>query len=318
MIVFLERGAATGGVGEDGVKVFAEERGNIFSGKVASDIANAGMGGEGAAAKLAMGHDDFAAVGGENANSGFVEPRESDVGDAAGEERDAGAAGADGGEGLAEAREEKRIIDAREEAFAISETEELEDAAGARERLQPGTLIDAEKTRSGRDARWKRKQMTKDETAHSAGEKWATVAALDFCARVFDELAVFHARGAGGFAGTAVEALVNVLDEGIGDGLMVQFDVNHLADAPARRICFKVPEAVGGAGVETEAAVSATREIFVNGGGAGDESRMHTWVCGRERFYGSYGGVAREEWWERSDGDNQTGVLRQVITQALN
>ena len=69
---------------------------------------------------------------------------------------------------MAEAREEKRIIDAREEAFEIGETEELEDAAGARERLQPRTLIDAEKTRGGRDARWKRKQMTKDETAHSA------------------------------------------------------------------------------------------------------------------------------------------------------
>ena len=144
MIVFFERRAATGGVGEDGVNVSAEERGNIFSGEVASDFANSGMGCERAAAKLPMGHDDFAAVSGENENGGLVEPRESDVGDATREEDDTSAARTSGRKGLTNAGKEKGVVDAREEAFTIGEAEEVENTTGAREGLQAGTLIYAE------------------------------------------------------------------------------------------------------------------------------------------------------------------------------
>ena len=73
MIVFLERGAAAGGIGDDGVEVFAQEDGEVFSGEVARGIANAGMRGEGAATALSRGDDHFAAVGGEDAKGGFVE-----------------------------------------------------------------------------------------------------------------------------------------------------------------------------------------------------------------------------------------------------
>lgn len=241
MMIFLERGAATGGVGDDGVEVLVEECGDIFSGEIASDVANSGMRGKRAAAKLFRGDDDFATVGGENADGGVVELRKGDVGDATGEEGDTGAAWSDGGKSLAEAREEKRIVDARKKAFAIGEAEKFEDAGGASDFLQAGALIDAEKARDRGDATRKGKEMTKDEIAREAGEKWARVVAFDFGARVFNELAVFDAGGAGGFAGAAVEAFVDVLDEGIGDGLVIEFDVNHLADAAARGVGFEIP-----------------------------------------------------------------------------
>ena len=53
--------------------------------------------------------------------------------------------------------------------------------------------------------------------ARDAGEERALVVALDERAGVLDELAVLDGGGAGGFAGAAVEAFVDVLDEGFCD-----------------------------------------------------------------------------------------------------
>src|SRR6267378_7086113 len=112
MIVFLEGGAASGGVGDDGVEVFAKKCREIVAREFASGIAHAGVGGERAAAELVFWNDHFAAVGGEDADGGFVELRESDVGDATREECDAGAARAGGGKRGAEAAVEKVVVNA--------------------------------------------------------------------------------------------------------------------------------------------------------------------------------------------------------------
>src|SRR5260370_30846565 len=118
MIVFLEGGTAAGGVGDDGVEVFAKKCGEIVAREFASGIANAGVGGERAAAKLIFWDDHFAAVGGEDADGGFVELRECDVGDASGEKRDAGAAGGGGGEPLAPAARSTMAAAVRQGAVA--------------------------------------------------------------------------------------------------------------------------------------------------------------------------------------------------------
>src|SRR6267143_3481602 len=144
MMVFLERGAAAGGVGDDGVEVCAKKYGEIFSREFPGGVANAGVRRERAAAELATGDDDFAAVGGEDADSGFVELRKSDVGDASGEEGHAGSARTDGGKRPAEAAEEKIVVDTREETFALGETEKFQDADAARDGLQAGTLIETQ------------------------------------------------------------------------------------------------------------------------------------------------------------------------------
>jgi hypothetical protein len=92
---------------------------------------------------------------------------------------------------------------------------------------------------------------------------------------VFHELAVLDAGRAGGFAGAAVETFVNVIDERIGDGKIAQLDVDHLVDAAARGIRFEIPEAVGGASVETKTAVDAASVVFVKGSRTGNGERGH-------------------------------------------
>jgi hypothetical protein len=116
---------------------------------------------------------------------------------------------------------------------------------------------------------------------------------------VLDEFPVLDAGGACGFAGAAVEAFVDVVDERVGDqrlalrgdgaialNFVVEFargvaldlalgDMDHLVDAAAGGIGFKIPEAVGGAGFEAKAAVDAAGVVFVDGSLAGDGGWGH-------------------------------------------
>src|SRR6266699_1297399 len=103
-------------------------------------------------------------------------------------------------------------------------------------------------------------QVPENEVARDASEPGARIVALDARAGVLDEFSIFDPGGAGGFTGAAVETFVDVVDEGIRDGLLVQFDMNHLMDAAARRIGFEVPQAIGGAGIEAEAAMDTARD----------------------------------------------------------
>ena len=109
--VFLERRAAAGGVGDDGVEVVDGECGKIRAREVARHVANAGVIGKRAAADLSGGNDDFASVGLQHADGGAVEFAEGDLRDTAREKCDARAARAFCRVGLAEIREEKFRID---------------------------------------------------------------------------------------------------------------------------------------------------------------------------------------------------------------
>ncbi len=223
--------------------------GEIVAREFASRIAKAGMRGERAAAELIFRGDHFAAVGGEDADGGFVELRKSDVGDAACKEGHAGAAGAGGGKRRAEAAVEKIVVDAREETFVFGEPQKFQDADAAGDGLQPRTLIEAQNARGVDDAMGFGEKVPENEIARDAGEPGAGIVALDARAGVLDEFFIFDAGGAGGFASAAVEAFVDVLDERIGDGLLVQLDLDHLVDAPTGRVGFEVPKAIGGTGV---------------------------------------------------------------------
>ena len=77
---------------------------------------------------------------------------------------------------------------------------------------------------------------------------------------MFHQAAVFNAGGAGGFAAAAIQAFVDVLDEGIADARAIQLDLNHLVDAAARGVSFDIPESIGGAGAG-DAAVDAASEF---------------------------------------------------------
>ena len=220
MSVFLERGAAAGGVGDDGVEIIVKKDGHVSFCEIASGVADSGVRGESAAAELSPRDDDLAAVGGEDADGGFIEPGEGDVGDAAGEESDTGAARAGGGVAPAIPAVEKMVVDAREKTFALGEAEKMQDADGARNGLQAGALIETKDPREVGDDVGIGEQVVEDEIAENAGEPGTLVLEIDARAGVLDEFAVLDARGAGGFAGTAVQAFVDVIDEGVGDWLL--------------------------------------------------------------------------------------------------
>ena len=299
MSVFLERGAAAGGVCDDGVEIIVKKDGHVSFCEIASGVADSGVRGESAAAELSPRDDDLAAVGGEDADGGFIEPGEGDVGDAAGEESDASAARACGGIGPAKAAVEKIIINAREKALAIGEAEKFQDADGARNGLQAGALVEAENTSEIDDAVRTGKQVAEDEVAGDLSQPGTFVIALDAGAGVLDEFAVLDAGGAGGFAGAAIEAFADVVDERVGDqrlalrgdgaialNVVIEFaggfvldlalgDMDHLVDAAAGGIGFEIPEAVGGAGVEAKAAVDAAGVVLVGGSLAGNGRHGH-------------------------------------------
>ncbi len=170
---------------------------------------------------------------------------------------------------------EKIVVDAREEPFAFGESEKFQDADAAGDGLQPGTLIEAQNARGVDDAMRFGEKMPENKVARGAGEPGAGIVAFDVRAGVLDEFSIFDAGGAGSFASAAVEAFVDVVDEGFGDGLLVQLDLDHLVNAAARRIGFEVPEAIGGAGVKAEAAVDAAGIVLVNGSLARDSGRWH-------------------------------------------
>src|SRR6516165_10666436 len=107
MIIFLERGAAAGGVGDDGVEVICSEGHEVPASQVAGNIAESSVQREGAATELRSRDDDFAAICSEDANGGFVEGSKSDVGYATGEESYAGTAFASGGIDFAKVVEKK-------------------------------------------------------------------------------------------------------------------------------------------------------------------------------------------------------------------
>lgn len=241
MIIFFERGAASSGISDDGVKVFAKEDGEIFSSEFAGHVADAGVRGKGAAAELSLRHDDFAAVGSEDADGGFIEPCEGDVGDASGEESDACAAGARGGVGPAMAAIKKVVVDARQEAFTFGETEKFQHADGARDGLQAGALVEAEDAGEVGDEMWIRQQPPEDVVARNTRDPGTLAVLLDARPGMLDQLSVLDAGGAGGFAGAAVETFVNVIHERIGDGKIAELDLNHLVDAAARGIGFEIP-----------------------------------------------------------------------------
>jgi len=141
-------------------------------------------------------------------------------------------------------------------------------------------LIEAQDARGVDDAVRLGEKVPENKVARGADEPGAGIVALDARAGVLDEFSIFDAGGAGGFAGAAVEAFVDVIDEGFGDGLLVQLDLDHLVDAAAGRIGLEVPEAIGGTGVKAEAAMDAAGVVLVDGIEAGDGWWRHDLVCG--------------------------------------
>ena len=93
--------------------------------------------------------------------------------------------------------------------------------------------------------------------AEQAVEQGPRIGVLDMGARVVDEVHVVHARRAGGHAGQARQAAVDMLDHLGGRRPVVLQHVLDQVDAPARRIELVAEQHVGRAGRGAEAAMHA-------------------------------------------------------------
>ena len=262
MVVFLERGAAAGGVGDDGIEIVCREGREVLASEVAGDIPESGVDREGTATELSSRDDDFTAICGEDADGCFVEGSEHDVGYAAGEEGYAGTAFALGGVAFAQVLEKKVAINCRKNLLALGKTQDFQNSKKTRYGLQAGALVEAQELCDHGDATRIWKQAPIDEIACETRKERALVFVFDAFACVFNQPSVPDSGGAGGFASAAVEAFINMVDEWFADGEFALLDKKHLANAASGRIGFEMPQPVGGAMVETESAMDTEGKIL--------------------------------------------------------
>ena len=136
-----------------------------------------------------------------------------------------------------------------------------------------------------------RQQVAKHEVARQSREKWPPVVLLDLRARCFHQLAVFDARGARRLARAAIQALIDMLYEGVAERQAALVHQHDLADSPARRIGFEAPELVGRAMIQTQAAVHTVRVVVIRGDVRAGKSAPRFWAgslfrdCGCDRSW---------------------------------
>src|SRR5260370_25385278 len=176
------------------------------------DFAESRMCRKRAAAGLFPGHDNFAAVGGEHADSSFIELGEGDIGDAAGKKSHTGPARPNRREGPANTAEEESVLDAGQKAIAVGKAKQLENANAARDGLQAGPLIEARKAGRVFDEMGSGEKLLEKEVACGASDPGALVRALNARTGVLHQFPVFDTGGAGRFAGAAVETFVEGVD----------------------------------------------------------------------------------------------------------
>ena len=253
--IFLQRRAAPRGVGHDGVTGNRQKRVQHPSRQRTCHIAKACMHGQGSATPLPGRDDHLAAVGLQDPQRRFIERGECQLRDAPGEQGHTCPAPSLRGKDEAVAREEKLTVHRWKEVQG--------QGAGGLSR-PPGNASgkarafdSAQPSGQRRHAPWIGQQVAIEELACEAPAQRPAKLLLDACPRLLDQLAVFHAGRADRFTGPAVQAPVNVPHEARIRMAATVFDLKHLLDAAAGRIGLLPPESIGGAVVQTEAAVHA-------------------------------------------------------------
>jgi hypothetical protein len=127
---------------------------------------------------------------------------------------------------------------------------------------------EAEGDECGGEAAWIREDVADDPLEHAAAEA-AIFTEHDLGhlrANGFDEVVILDAGGAGGLAGAADEAAVEVFEDLVADADTAIDGAFHQVDAAARGVGFIEGFDIGGAGRETEAAMDAGAEFVVSFG----------------------------------------------------
>lgn len=275
-VVFHVR-AATGGVDDDGIDVGLFEDVDGVAGEAEGGGFFSGMDAERATAGLILWGDNFAAFRGEDAGGGGVDVREKGALDTAEEKADTatlfalsesdGRDGFDGRDGR-----EQRVHGG--DGFG----EQFEKADGAKGELQAGFAIKEERPAEQIEASGTREGFEEQAAMEFVPGRTMEVA-FDLRASGFDEFAVFDTGGAGGHAGDATEAGIEMANECFVEGSGAVEGHFHEIDATAGGIHFFGPEDVGGTDGETEAAVNALVDQIGRGRlmgieGAGDNGKI--------------------------------------------
>ncbi len=196
-----------------------------------------------AAAALRFRHVHVVAVGGEHARGRGVHVAEDDALHAAGHQRDA--------------RPVPRQVLGRPGAAAPRRC----DGGERRERARRGQAAERERGAQAAPVR----EDLEDQPPQQALTGRPAMVLLDVRAGRLDQAVVLDARRARGHARHAAEAAVEVLDDGVGQRHRAVDEAAHQVDAAARRVHLLVPERVGRARRQAEAAVDAV----------GDQLRLH-------------------------------------------
>ena len=166
-----------------------------------------------------------------------------------------------GGKCAADLAEEERRLGRRCELLQIAQAaQQLHLSHAARQRLEAADLEEVEQRAGHREGPARLQQVHEHQTPQLAREPAPMRVRLQFGARIFHHAAVAYARRAGGFAAPAGQAKIDVLTVGLADSRAVGH-LDHLIDAAARRIHLEAEFAIGGAGVQTQAAMHAAVQV---------------------------------------------------------
>src|SRR5246127_212726 len=106
--------------------------------------------------------------------------------------------------------------------------------------------------------------------AREPRQEWPLVIALNPRTCELHKLAVFNSRRARRFARAAIQALIYVLDKRYVHRRMALVHADHLLNSAPRRICFQMPQPIGWAMIQAQAAMHAARVVFIDRLQSGD------------------------------------------------
>ena len=153
----------------------------------------------------------------------------------------------------------------------------------AHERLEHRVLHQAQQVGGAVHGRAVGHQPRERPLAEPARERALPHAALELPARHLEQAAVRHARRAGGLAGAAAQALVEVLEQRVAGRDAGLGEAAHQVEPPARRVGLDPERAVGRAGAQAQPAVDARAQVHARRGVLGVEPAEAGAGCVRGR-----------------------------------
>src|SRR5215472_16101626 len=214
---------------------------------------------ERATARLLARGDHLGAVSREHASGRAVLRAEGDLLDAARKHAHTRALLALSGRELGQRRALGGGWQRGEERLPLAERrgQQLDEARGAREALEPAHLVEAEPRRGETEHARARQEKREVHPAEEPAERAAGALLLHLGTGGLDKLPVGDARGAHRLAGATAEAEIEVRDGGVAQLEPAFCERLHDEDAAARRVHLGAEDREGGAVGEAEAAVHA-------------------------------------------------------------